>query len=144
MSEETNPGHMPKSEIEYLAGSCNIGRGEIKRRQFVAIVGAALTVFIAVELLRRGTPRSERLGIFFPAMMAAIGFLQARKRFCLAFGLSGIFNFGALGNVQKVISPQDRALDRKTALILLLQSAALALAVTLVVYLLPSFHSSIA
>jgi hypothetical protein len=144
MSEEILSNHVPNSEIEYRAGSCNIGRGEIRRRQFVAIVGTALTVFITFELLRRGTPRTKRLGIFFPAMIAAIGFLQARKRFCLAFGLSGIFNFGTLGNVQKVISPQDRALDRKTALTLLLQSAALALAVTLVVYLLPGFHSSIA
>lgn len=37
-----------------------------------------------------------------------------------------------MGEISKVQNPLDRAADRKTALIILLQSAALALALTLV------------
>lgn len=65
-------------------------------------------------------------------MVFAIGFVQSRKKFCLAYGLAGTFNLGKMGEISKVQNPLDRAADRKTALIILLQSAALALALTLV------------
>jgi len=60
-------------------------------------------------------------------MVFAIGFVQSRKKFCLAYGFAGTFNLGKMGEISKVQNPIDRAADRKTALIILLQSAALAL-----------------
>jgi len=38
-------------------------------------------------------PRPWRLVIFIPAMMTAIGSLQARMHFCAYFGMQGVFNF---------------------------------------------------
>ncbi len=64
-------------------------------------------------------------------MVFAIGFVQSRKKFCLAYGLAGTFNLGKMGEISKVQNPADRAADRKTALVILAQSAALALALTL-------------
>jgi len=64
-------------------------------------------------------------------MVFAIGFVQSRKKFCLAYGLAGTFNLGKMGEISKVQNPADRATDRKTALVILAQSAALALALTL-------------
>jgi hypothetical protein len=122
---------------EYIAGSCNIGKGEIRRRKFVALIGAAITLTTATTLFTTDQSRIARLSIFIPAIIFAIGFVQSRKKFCLAYGLAGTFNFGGLGDVKRVQSEEDRKADRKTALSILAQSAMLAAAITAVVFALP-------
>ena len=122
---------------EYIAGSCNIGKGEIRRRQSVALVGLFLVFFSASTILGTEQSRSVRLSIFLPAMIFAVGFIQARKKFCLAYGLAGTFNFGRLGSITKVQSEQDKKADRKTAINIFAQSALLAGAITLVFFALP-------
>ncbi len=122
---------------EYIAGSCNIGKGEIRRRKFVALIGAAITLTTAITLFTTDQSRIARLSIFIPAIIFAIGFVQSRKKFCLAYGLAGTFNFGGLGDVKRVQSEEDRKADRKTALSILTQSAMLAVAITAVVFALP-------
>lgn len=122
---------------EYIAGSCNIGKGEVRRRKFVALIGAAITLTTATTLFVTDQSRVTRLSIFIPAIIFAIGFVQSRKKFCLAYGLAGTFNFGGLGDVKRVQSEEDRKADRKTALSILAQSAMLAVAITAVVFALP-------
>ena len=122
---------------EYIAGSCNIGKGEIRRRQSVALVGLFLVFFSASTILGTEQSRSVRLSIFLPAMIFAVGFIQARKKFCLAYGLAGTFNFGKLGSISKVQSEEDKKADRKTAINIFIQSALLAAAITLVFFALP-------
>ena len=122
---------------EYIPGSCNIGNGEVRRRQLVAIFGLFLTSFSAVTILATDQSRNSRLSIFVPALIFAIGFVQSRKKFCLAYGLAGTFNFGGLGDVKRVQSEEDRKADRKTALSILAQSAMIAFAITGVVFVLP-------
>ena len=122
---------------EYIPGSCNIGNGEVRRRQSVAIFGLFLTSFSAVTILATDQSRNSRLSIFVPALIFAIGFVQSRKKFCLAYGLAGTFNFGKLGQISKVQSTEDRKADRKTAVLILFQSAALAALITAVFFALP-------
>lgn len=122
---------------EYIAGSCNIGKGEIRRRQSVALVGLFLVFFSASTILGTEQSRSVRLSIFLPAMIFAVGFIQARKKFCLAYGLAGTFNFGKLGSITKVQSEADKKADRKTAINIFVQSALLSAAITLVFFALP-------
>ena len=123
--------------MDYIAGSCNIGKGEIRRRQFVALIGLILTITTVIGLINVSAERSARLGVFVPAMIFAIGFIQSRRKFCLAFGLMGTFNFGSLGKLSRVASPEDRKADRKTAISILVQALSLALIITLIIYLLP-------
>ena len=122
---------------EYIAGSCNIGKGEVRRRKFVALIGAVITLTTATTLFTTDQSRIARLSIFIPAIIFAIGFVQSRKKFCLAYGLAGTFNFGGLGDVKCVQSDEDRRADRKTALSILAQSAMIAIAITGVVFVLP-------
>ena len=125
------------SEIQYIPGSCNIGKGEIKRRQFVALLGLFLSIFALVTLISIGAPSSSRIGIFFPLMMASVGYIQSRSKFCLAYGFAGTFNVGKMGDLSRVASPEDRAADRKTALTILGKSLLLAAIATAVVVVLP-------
>ena len=122
---------------EYVAGSCNIGKGEIRRRQIVALFGLFLTISSATALLATDQSRSSRFSIFLPALFFSIGFVQSRSKFCLAYGLAGTFNFDRLGKISKVQSAQDRKTDRKTAIMIMLKSAALAAIITAVFFVLP-------
>jgi hypothetical protein len=122
---------------EYVAGSCNIGKGEIRRRQLVALFGIFLTISSATALLATNQSRSSRISIFVPALVFSVGFVQSRSKFCLAYGLAGTFNFERLGKISRVTSVEDRKADRKTAIVILLKSAALAALITAAFLVLP-------
>jgi hypothetical protein len=122
---------------EYIPGSCNIGKGEIRRRQVVALAGAVISATSLVGLISTDAARSARFSLFIPLMVFAIGFIQSRKKFCLAYGFMGTFNFGKLGQISRVSDPIAKTADRKTALTILAQSLALALGLTLATFVLP-------
>lgn len=123
--------------MTYVAGSCNIGKAEIRQRQIVGLLGLIIAVvgFIALKVME--APQSARLILIAPWMIFAIGTIQARRRFCLAYGWAGTFNFGRIGRVQKVDDAAFRAADRRTALSILGQSSLLGLALSAITYLLP-------
>jgi len=125
------------STDSYIPGTCNIGKGEIRRRQLVALIGLALSVTSLVGFVATGAAPTARLGIFLPLAVFAIGFVQSRRKFCLAYGFMGTFNFGKLGQLSKVSSKEAQAADRKTALAILGQSLGLAALLTAIVYILP-------
>ncbi len=125
------------SDATYIPGTCNIGKGEIRRRQVVALIGAVLSAFTLAGLISTNAAPGARLGIFIPLLVASIGWIQSRKKFCLAYGFMGTFNFGKLGQLSKVSDKSAQAADRKTAVSILAQSLALAAILTLIVYLLP-------
>ena len=128
-------------EIEYIPGECNIGTREIRRRQLIGGIGLFLTITTVFGFYHQHSSRMARFGTFLPALIMSIGYLQARKKFCLAFGFSGLFNFGNLGQSHRVISEADRETDHKAAIRLILESIALAALVTALVFLLPNSHN---
>ncbi len=121
----------------YIAGTCNIGKSEIRQRQIVALIGLALSISALIGFITTQASPSVRLGIFLPLAIFAIGWVQSRKKFCLAYGFLGTFNFGRLGKVSRVADKASLAADRKTAVSILMQSLGLAAILTLIVYLLP-------
>jgi hypothetical protein len=124
-------------DIEYIAGTCNIGKGEVRKRQLVALVGLFFSVTTLLAFSTVETPAAARLGIFFPLMVASVGFIQSRSKFCLAYGFAGTFNVGKMGDIKRVSSKEDRAADRKTAVVILGKSFLLAALATAVVLVLP-------
>ena len=124
-------------EVAYIPGSCNIGKGEVRKRQIVALVGLFFTVVTLLTFSTVDTPTEIRLGIFFPLMVASVGFVQSRSKFCLAYGFAGTFNVGKMGDIKRVASKEDRAADRKTAWKILGKSFLLAAIATAVVLVLP-------
>ena len=125
------------SDSTYIAGTCNIGEKEIRRRQLVAVIGAILSLVLLIGFISTDSTRSVRLGIFLPLMIAAVGFVQSRSKFCLAYGFAGTFNFGKLGDLSRVSDPVSKAADRATALRILTKSFLLAAIATAVVVVLP-------
>ena len=114
----------------YIPGTCNLGKAEVRSRQIVAFVGLVASLILATGLIASSAPQASGLTLFAPLMVFAVGFIQSRRKFCLAYGLAGTFNLGKLGQISKVANPEDKAADRKTALSILAQATALALGLT--------------
>ena len=114
----------------YIPGTCNLGKAEVRSRQIVALVGLVASLILATGLIASSAPQASGLTLFAPLTVFAVGFIQSRRKFCLAYGLAGTFNLGKLGQISKVASPEDKVADRKTALSILAQATALALGLT--------------
>lgn len=125
------------SSNSYIAGSCNIGKGEIRRRQIVALIGLTLSILSLVGFIATSAQSSARISIFAPLAVTFIGWVQSRKKFCLAYGFMGTFNFGKLGDIARVADPASKAADRKTALKILGEALFYAAITTAVVAVLP-------
>ena len=125
------------SDSTYIAGTCNIGQKEIRRRQLVALIGLFFSISSLIVMISVSAPRNTRYGIFIPLMIAAVGYVQSRSKFCLAYGFAGTFNFGKLSDLSRVSDPASKAADRATALKILAKSFVLAFIATVVVLVLP-------
>ena len=125
------------SQEGYIPGTCNLGAGEISRRRMVAAIGFVLSLSAFTAFVTTSASRETRFAIFIPLLVMTIGWVQSRKKFCLAYGLAGTFNFGKMGQISRVADPADRAADRKTALVIFGQSTLYAAALTLLVVALP-------
>ena len=123
----------------YQAGVCNIGGAEVARRRQVAILGGVLFLALALYSIIQNFSPIATLVLLAPASIFAIGFVQSRKRFCLAYGLMGTFNFQKLGSITKVEDKVALAADRRMAFQIIVQSMGLALILTSIVALINSF-----
>ena len=125
------------AQADYIPGTCNIGGDELRSRRIVAAVGLILSLSALATFISTSVSQSARLGIFIPLLVMSVGWVQSRKKFCLAYGFAGTFNFGKLGNVSRVSDPIARAADRRTALMIFAQSTLYAAVLTALVVALP-------
>lgn len=122
---------------DYRPGVCNIGPVEIRRRRMAGHVGLVGALLLLAALVAIGAPPITRLLIAVPAAVSASGYIQARMRFCAAYGSAGLFNFGGTGDALRVADAEARAADRRRALQIGLSSAAIGAAVAMLAVLLP-------
>ena len=77
----------------YIPGSCNIGKQEILKRKRFAMLAVVGTICYAVGIVLIGGSQLFRLALALPATMAILSLQQVGNKFCVAFGLAGIFSF---------------------------------------------------
>ena len=129
---------MSETSSGYLPGVCNIGSREIMRRRAVGIAALVFALISGYTLYAADDlTKSARWGVFFPLFVSAIGFIQARNKFCLAYGLAGTFNFGRIGDMERVFDAESKKSDRSKALVILVQSAIIAGVTTAIFVSLP-------
>ncbi len=123
---------------EYVPGVCNIGPAEVRLRKLFGWIGLILTVVIWAALILFHVPAKWRLTLFLPAMLAAVGHLQAAWHFCAKFGLGGVFNFGPhVGKTDSIEQAEFRRQDRKTAFQIIGFSLLIATIVAVAAYFIP-------
>jgi hypothetical protein len=121
----------------YRAGACNIGPAEIARRRTFGRIGLAVSAIVALALLGAGAPAIVRLLVALPVAGSAISLLQARLRFCAAFGFAGLRNLGPLGGEERVADAAARRTDRGMALRIIAAGSLVGLAAGVALALVP-------
>ena len=117
----------------YIPGVCNINPVEIRKRRMAGRVGVVITVVLSIALLALREPWYLSLLVFFPAFMAATGYLQAHNHFCVGFASAGKQNADKGGQAEIITDKKALALDKKKTQRMNLQAAGIAAAVTAVV-----------
>jgi hypothetical protein len=121
----------------YHAGACNIGPAEISRRRRSGIAGLLTAATLTILMLVAGTDPILRWIIAVPLFVGLLGLTQAWLRFCVAFGLAGVSNFGPLGGQTRVTEPAELRADRRRAVLVTVLVAIVSLVVTAVIVTLP-------
>jgi len=119
---------------KYIPGVCNIGPAEIKKRKQAGWIGLIATAVLWIVFIWFDTPSIWRVTLFFPAMMSAVGFLQAYTRFCAYFGFASLFNFGDVGKTDLVEQAVFRAKDRKKAWQIIIFSVIIGVIIAILAY----------
>ncbi len=121
----------------YRPGACNIGPEEIDRRRRGAWIAGLATVVFYLGLLAIAAPDLVRFIVAVPAASAAISWLQARERFCVAFGMAGVFNFGPVGELERITDEDARRADRGRVASMVARGAAIGCVVGLLAVAIP-------
>jgi hypothetical protein len=116
----------------YIPGVCNIGREEIKRRNQAGKAGLIITIIAYSLFVYFDVAKGVRFLIFIPALLSAAGFLQARMRFCVYYGLAEMFNFDSLGKSSKVEEDEFVRKDKKRARQIIYYAVLIAIAAGLI------------
>ena len=123
---------------EYRPGACNIGPEEIAQRRRMGLVMLAVAIGLAAVLVAVDAPVWTRIAVW-PILAGAFTTLeQVRRRFCVAFGMAGVRNFGpAVGQTERVEDEKARSTDRRAALTMVLYCGLAAAIVTALFVALP-------
>jgi hypothetical protein len=137
IGRELPPLRPAAASSPYAAGVCNIGPAEIARRRLFGHVAVVTGLVLLAALVALHAAPPARLLVALPAAGAAMGYIQARLRFCAAYGSRSVYNFGRPGEVTPVTEPAARARDRARSMRIGLAAALIGLAVGVVAVLLP-------
>jgi len=122
----------------YRAGACNIGPAEIARRRRSGLAGLLTAATLAVLMLIAGTDPVLRWIVAVPLFAGLLGIVQAQLRFCVAYGIAGLRNFGALGAQERVADAAAVRSDRRRALLVSGVLALVSVAITALFVALPA------
>ena len=124
--------------LEYRAGACNIGAVEKSKRKTLGLLAIAFAVLLAILLYIAKIEPVSRLLIFFPLSAGIISLYQVKENFCVAFGMSGVYNVsGTEKKVHRVKSPVDRKIDINKSLRMVVLGSVVSLVITVSFFLLP-------
>jgi hypothetical protein len=115
----------------------NIGPAERAKRNRIGVVGSALTMLVAAAVLETHAAWPWRLLVGLPAMVAAMGFLQARAHTCVAFVAANIKVMGDSKSGQQVVDLAERDAFRRKARLIYAQGFAATAVIVAIVLALP-------
>lgn len=104
------------SENYYTPGVCNINEPEVAYRKKAYYLGLIIgPPLLAILLVVQAAPFYGVL-MFLPAWIGAIGYLQAKYKFCVGYAASGVYNASPeYAETQKIVDEASQKLDKARA-----------------------------
>lgn len=125
------------SDNHYIPGACNIGHEEIRRRKKATVFSIVLTITVIVLLFMLDANKTWRLILFIPATSLGVSFQQWYFKFCVAFGIKGVFNFGDIGKTFSIDQKENYRKDRIKAWQMIISGMVFGLILALIFYFMP-------
>lgn len=123
----------------YIPGMCNINKAEVAYRKKAMWFGIAVSVVVLAVMIGFALPIVVRVLLFVPIYIAAIGYLQVKNKFCVAYGASGKQNASeGSANALEVAEAEAKAADKKKSRKMNLQAFGLTVIVLVLVMLVPN------
>jgi hypothetical protein len=119
---------MPKAA--YQPGVCNINGTEVAYRKRWGYIGAYIFIVLGGIMLLGEASWWMRLVLYAPAYVSAIGFLQARNRFCIYYAAANQQQAAESARRPKKVTEAQHARDMKKAHRMKLQAGLIAAAAT--------------
>jgi hypothetical protein len=120
----------------YVPGMCNINPMEIRRRRMSGHIGLITTVFLVIIFVLAHTEWYFRIIIILPVFLSAIGYLQARNKFCVGLASAGQ-QHADNGKAVKITDKKSLDLDKLKTRTMNIQAFVIAIVVTVIVALIP-------
>ena len=127
-----------ENKFDYIPGTCNIGPAELKARKNVAVFSGVLSIAVIILLYFTHADKLWRLVLFIPAGIFGVSFQQWYNKFCVRFGLSGVFNFGDMGKTYTVEQKEDFNKDRRKAWKMINMGILFGILMAILFYILPA------
>ena len=122
---------------DYIPGKCNLGSEEIEMRKRKAKIGLILTLLSIIALQIFHPSPNYKLLIFIPLFYSILCYYQAQQKFCVAFGIIGIYNFGNLGKSKRVIESEFKNKDIRNSWLIIFKTLLLSFLIVVIYYFLP-------
>ncbi len=119
---------------KYIPGVCNIGKVELSRRKNGVYLSLSLLVInvLILQLFPHG--KEWNLTVFITVAYLAISYQQWYFKFCVKFGIKGVFNFGDMGKTFSVEQKEFYQKDRAKALKMIAIGVILGIMAALIYY----------
>lgn len=117
---------------EYQAGACNIGGQERSQRRLAGYGSLTVGAVYLAAVVALSLPPIYSVGVGAFVFGGAIGLLQSRERFCVAYGMTGRYGFDDGSGA--VADSAARSRDRKHAAVIAGKAGAIALVGTILAY----------
>lgn len=122
---------------DYIPGQCNLGSKEIEMRKRKAFGGMIITLLSIIAIQIFHPSPNYRLLIFIPLFYSILCYYQAQQKFCVAFGIIGIYNFESLGKSKRVTQNEFKNQDRRNSWLIILKTFFLSFLLAAIYYFLP-------
>jgi hypothetical protein len=124
------------TQTNYIPGMCNINPAEIRRRRMSGHLGLVISLVLLVALLVLHARWYLRIALIIPLFIAAIGYLQARNKFCVGYAGAGQ-QHADNGEIEKIKDKKSLDLDSLKARTMNLQALIIAAVITAIITLIP-------
>ena len=137
MINNTSNVDFQNKNVGYIPGKCNLGKEETDRRKLQTWIGMGTTILCIIVIQVFYLTQPWRLIVFIPLSYSILCFQQARQKFCVLFGINGVYNFTDKRKVVAIKEEESLEKDRKKAWQIIFTSTLIAFIIVIVYFYLP-------